>query len=710
MGGVTTTPPSLPRLLAVLTALLVPLVVDPFGGDTQADKRLVLALCGSLALVIAGVEALRGRCRVPPGYLPERLLALLAAWAAVSLAWATNPGLGVTRVLLLLGMLGVARTVREAARGPAAALRWVQGMLGVGALAMAIDAVLVTRAMDLLDPTAVKYASVLFVHNNMAASYVTLLAPLAAALALGAARVMARTLWVVFLAGLLAYMLLLRSRAGLIGATLGVGIVCVLYLLRARLEARALGGRRALLVAVLVVGLGALLPFSDAARGAGKDAFYRVVAMAGLDLGDAAFRTEIWSKTLPMIRAAPLTGVGAGNWVVQFPRYEHYPELKPHAHNDMLQMLAELGLPGLLLTLALLATTLLSLLRVLGAGGGKHHHRLAAGLLGALLVFVVSGVFEVPFALGATGGVLAVLIGLAGALDAENLPAPAAAERARALAVAGMLVGLPACWLALDCLPAGALVRRAESSVAAGRPADALRIYEDLATRHTGSVVPLERMADLTLARGDGDQALAHVRAARRLWPFQSRLAEREGDVLAALGRPDEAVASYREAVDLSPARKPPFYKLVRALDESGQLALGIEELEYEVRVNTNITLDAVLNLGEMYRRYAEETQGAVRTRALVAARHFYAVMLEDGPPEQRERLDGIYEDLTHRLQILPGGLDGWWAVYQRFLEQGGWNMPQAALYTSTGPDGIKLYPGWEEPAGPPRPGAWRRP
>jgi tetratricopeptide (TPR) repeat protein len=217
-------------------------------------------------------------------------------------------------------------------------------------------------------------------------------------------------------------------------------------------------------------------------------------------------------------------------------------------------------------------------------------------------------------------------------------------------------------------------------------------------------------MADLTLARGDGDQALAHVRAARRLWPFQSRLAEREGDVLAALGRPDEAVASYREAVDLSPARKPPFYKLVRALDESGQLALGIEELEYEVRVNTNITLDAVLNLGEMYRRYAEETQGAVRTRALVAARHFYAVMLEDGPPEQRERLDGIYEDLTHRLQILPGGLDGWWAVYQHFLEQGGWNMPQAALYTSTGPDGVKLYPGWEEPAGPPRPGAWRRP
>ncbi|MHC5210255.1 MAG: O-antigen ligase family protein [Planctomycetota bacterium] len=706
----TASSPSLPRRLIVMAALLVPLVVDPFGGDTQSMKGLVLALCGSLALVIAGIEALSGKRHAPPGFLPEQFLALLCAWAALSLLWATNPGLGVARVLLLLGMLGIARTVREACTGPTMALRWVIGMLAVGALAMALDAVLVARAMGHLDPAAVKYASVLFVHNNMAASYVTLLAPLATALVLGTARAAPRLLWGLFLAGLLGYMLLLRSRAGMIGATLGITTVGVLHVLRPRVGARVVPGRGALFVAVLVVALGAVLPFSDKARGLGKDAFYRVVGVAGLGVGDAAFRTEIWGKTIPMIRSAPLTGVGAGNWVVEFPRYEHYPELKPHAHNDMLQVLAELGLPGLLLCLGMLAATLLSLLRVLGSHGGKHHARLAAGLLGVLIVLAVSGVFEVPLALGSTAGVVAVLIGLAGTLDAPNLRAPRSAFRTRALAVAGMLIGLPACWLAVERLPSGALARNAEQHVAAGRPAEAARLYETLAARHTGTVQPHERLADLALERGDGEAALVHAREARRLWPYQPRLAEREGDVLVELDRPEEAVLCYREALELSPARKTPFYKLVRALDEAGHLDLAIDELEYEVRVNTGITLGAVANLAEMLRRRAEETDGDERTRALVAARHFYAVLLEDGPPENRETLDATFKDVTHRLQILPGGLDAWWADYQRFLEQGGWNMPSTALYTSTAPDGIKLFPGWDEPYGPPEPGSWRRP
>jgi tetratricopeptide (TPR) repeat protein len=375
----------------------------------------------------------------------------------------------------------------------------------------------------------------------------------------------------------------------------------------------------------------------------------------------------------------------------------------------MLQVLAELGLPGLLLFLGLIATTLLALLRVLNSGGGKHRFRMAAGLFGTLLVFVVSGVFEVPLALGATAGVLSILIGLAGALDAGHEATASATGRTRALVVAGMLAGSVACWLVIERLPAGALARRAERSLAAGRPDEAIKIYEDMASRHTGAVHPHERLVDLALERGDGQAALVHVRRARQLWPYQPQLAEREGDVHAMLGHPDQAVDSYREALELSPLRKTPFYKLVHSLDEAGHLDRAINELEFEVRVNTKITLDAVANLAEMYRRRAGETEGEARVRALVAARHFVAVLLEEGAPDKRTRLDESYQDLTHRLQILPGGLDGWWPIYRRFLEQGGWNMPAAALYSSIGPDGIKLYPGWEQPHGPPEPGSWRR-
>ena len=36
-----------------------------------------------------------------------------------------------------------------------------------------------------------------------------------------------------------------------------------------------------------------------------------------------------------------------------------------------------------------------------------------------------------------------------------------------------------------------------------------------------------------------------------------------------------------------------------------------------------------------------------------------------------------------------------------RFLEQGDWHMPFTSLWTALDDSGVKLYPGWEEPAGP---------
>ena len=185
MGGMSERSSSLPRRLAVIAAALVPLVVDPFGADTQGLKGVVLALCGTVALLAGALEDAGGRHPRQLPFLPETVLLLLTVWAALSIGWAVNTGLAVTRVLLLLGMLGVARGVR-AMTGPDAGRRWLAGLVAVALLAMAVDAASVLRAQPLLAESAAKHASQLFVHNNMAASYVAMLAPVVVALLLGA--------------------------------------------------------------------------------------------------------------------------------------------------------------------------------------------------------------------------------------------------------------------------------------------------------------------------------------------------------------------------------------------------------------------------------------------------------------------------------------------------------------------------------------------
>ena len=717
------------RRMLVPAVLLVPLVVDPFGRDKQGFKTLALALVGALVLLLEGLSGVLRPERWRRLDVPECLLALLLLLSTLSLAWATNPELGVLRVLFLVGLLGATRGVRDAVATPADARRWLGGLLAVGTLAVLLDGAAILEQGRLLSAANTKYASWLFVHNNLAAAYVTVLAPLAVVLALAPGPLAVRLASVSALAAIAGYLLLLRSRAGLLAVSLGLLIVLALLALRRRIARRRPGGRGWLVGVGLAVLLAAVLPFSEAARGRAKDLFYRGVELFQVDLGDSFFRPRLWRQTMLMVREAPLSGVGAGNFVVEYPRFERYPEVKPHAHNDALQTLAELGLPGLLLFLALGAAVVIVALGALAqraAEGGRESRRdylTAAGLVGALAVFGVIGLFEVPFALGASAAVLAVLIGCASGLRASapvaaplpawsqaSTPPPNRAGARRAIAAATALVALEALILGAQRVPATWLVTRAERAAQDSDIDEAERLLERVVALRTGSVQPFLMLASLATLRGDGEAALTQVRAARRLWPHNAELAESEGDKLAALGRFDEAVDCFEESHDLSPARDSSLFKLVTALDQSGQLQAAIDLLEYQVRSNSALTLDSVRKLADMWRRRAEQLSGDERTWALVASRHFYAVLLDEAPPAWWPQLDPTFKDLTHRLQILPGAPQSWFDVYRRFMEQGGWNMPASALYTSVGRDGFRLFPGWVEPYGPPMPGAWRRP
>jgi len=111
---------------------------------------------------------------------------------------------------------------------------------------------------------------------------------------------------------------------------------------------------------------GALAIFVTASvMGARRPAFVLTAAAAGVAVvavtlaalpieGVDAVRPAIWRDTLSLIRAFPITGSGLGTFETALFRYKTAAPLYTvdYAHNDYLQLLAELGVTGFLMLAA----------------------------------------------------------------------------------------------------------------------------------------------------------------------------------------------------------------------------------------------------------------------------------------------------------------------------------------------------------------------
>jgi O-antigen ligase len=201
-------------------------------------------------------------------------------------------------------------------------------------------------------------------------------APVLRALCLGAA--------VVCLAGVF----LTLSRAGLVA--LGGALVAAVFV----------GGRRRLGIGLLAlaIGLTALGYFSFAAS---EQARERVTTV-----GSGTGRTDIWTVAWRMVDDDPVRGVGVGNFQTASIHYLLRPGAilrdefivdKPQvAHNVYLHVLAELGVPGLLLFLGVVGAGLLAAWRAAREAarrGDRFLETCARALVLALVALLVADIF-----------------------------------------------------------------------------------------------------------------------------------------------------------------------------------------------------------------------------------------------------------------------------------------------------------------------------
>jgi putative inorganic carbon (HCO3(-)) transporter len=224
------------------------------------------------------------------------------------------------------------------------------------------------------------------VNANQVGGVLAVVIPLAAALALR--RDWSTKRWLSLLAGLatlfmLAMLALTQSRGAYLATAVALALVLLLRWPRLRYAVP-------FVLIALVVAVAVSRP-------------QRVIelALSGSAVSGAEGRVEIWSRALYAITDFPFTGIGIGTWnrviPTLYPLFSVAPDAKlNHAHNLLLQVGLDLGLPGLIAYLALYVNTFVLLILTLRRRAAAVNWTLAAGTAGALTAMFLHGIVDVP--------------------------------------------------------------------------------------------------------------------------------------------------------------------------------------------------------------------------------------------------------------------------------------------------------------------------
>ena len=352
------------------------------------------------------------------------LLALLG-WGTLSVTWSEAPSetiLDVTRYLqvmiLFLIVYSAVRTRAQAA--------WVLGAFLLGAAVTAAYGLLSRPSADPAE--SARIASTVGDPNVLAAILVAALA-----LALGAA-------------------LALRSSPALRGAALGIGFMCLISFIYTGSRGGVIALAAALVVSVLVAGrwkpqmfatalavaAGAVLLFAAFAP---QEIRERISETTAGEVRSNEGRLTVWQVGLRMVEDQPVRGVGLGSFETSSIHYVLEPgaltrtdqviDTPKVAHNIYLQALAEMGIVGLLLLLAVLGFPIACAVRA--ARNFERRGDRELEIMARALVVALAGILAADFFVSETfNKLLWLLLGLGPALLAISLTGPGGAGRRRA--------------------------------------------------------------------------------------------------------------------------------------------------------------------------------------------------------------------------------------------------------------------------------------
>lgn len=650
-------------LLALATLIAVPLAWDPLGGEgTLEAKRAVLELPAFLALCcLIGAATISGGARLAILGFDWALLAWIGVGAA-SQFWATNPEEAAKDSLMLVAAAAVSLALRPAGEDERGARRLLWLLPIAGILAGLFDLAVQAREGAVRAASAAKFDTALFIHHNAAA---LLFAPLLA-LALGGilrdSTRRARILHAVLAVALAGLLMVLGSKAALIAIVLGPA----LWLLVERAAKRfsslsranpAAGFAVALALAAALVGA-VLLPSFQGPSAFLKEQFNRFVTATDVSWATAYMRVGIWKCAFGMFHESPWLGVGLANFQYVLPRFDLNDPLKPHAHNQLVQVLAETGLVGLFLFAAALVLLLIALLR-LRADSVEPWKRDAARQLGfAFAVIAIQSVFEPPLIFPFSLLLFFALVAIAGALACRR-PVDVDLRRSPVLRFAvlpGVTAAIVLSWVPLTLAPLRQTetLRAANAHAARGDLDGAASRYALAARQGFDHWLVHRLLGDLEQKRQRFEPALAEFRRAAELFPNYWLLHLSQGICWMSLDRPQAALQAFERARSLYPsARELPFWIGCTYL-KAGRYDEAIETLSrYRDTVEENV--EVLRHLGDaLYERTLRDLSLADAAKAHEIYQRYVAI----GGPQGTGWINRRIEQLGHWLRIGKVELD----------------------------------------------------
>lgn len=392
----------------------------------------------------------------------------------------------------------------------------------------------------------------LFSHKNLAASALLLSVPF---LYLGSR--MHNTFWKYLSLGTLGLAVLeiafLRTRGVWIGFAGGVAVTVLLQLLSKQKD------NQQLKYIGLGTGIFAILIASFFLVGNNAE---KVLNRSNIDT-----RLFYWNSSIEMAKEHPVTGIGAGNWKVNFPKYglrgtnQSVMEgqtniIRPH--NDMLWVLSEMGIPAWIALAAFQLLLLFIGVKLLNHTDGEKRNYAMASIFG-LIAFALYGLGEFPIERPVVVGLLVLLVAEALRLaeEEEILKKPLFMLQPKVLNSAILLLAFLGFWIASHRIRGERNAAKAVDAYLSKNPVGMLNFgtaaqnnFFDVDIYNT----PMLYFTGLGhLAKQQLPQAESDFKEALRLSPYHMNTIKQLGDVYKFQRKYDLALAQYDQALEISP-------------------------------------------------------------------------------------------------------------------------------------------------------------
>jgi O-antigen ligase len=337
----------------------------------------------------------------------------------------------------------------------------------------------------------------------------------------------------------------------------------------------------------------------------------QLAGIARYNEGNAQHRLYLWGKTGEMIVDHPFLGVGAGNWKVVVPRYTGANEVVQggwksprRPHNDLLWVLAETGVIGLGLYVAIFSTFVWWAARGVWIAQNREQRIRASAVFFAIVGYLVFSLFSFPRERIEHSVLLVLILVMALFSEHELRPAPAALRRR-------VVVGFLLATFAIVTVAFAFGVKRISSETNTMKAYSAwnAKQYEAVVeqiSRAYSTFTTVDRSAfPLLFYRGEAlsklgqiDRALEDYQKAYSDSPFTLPVVERLAVSCAQRGDPVGAERYWKEALDIDPQHPKAVLNLAYLYTAGRRDNEALEILRrYDSSSNERLYLDVLLPL-----------------------------------------------------------------------------------------------------------------